>query len=266
VVYQPGEPVLTCPQARRELLPACDNGGSDGDAAVSRWRQRLQDAPLLLQLLLDLPRPAVPGSPIGTISMQMPGALVADVGRAAEAEGSSLFNALLAAWQALMRRYTRADELVTGALLAGCSREGTSYVNGGSASLVPIRTDVPGTGTAALLLFMRHQGGCIMQCTCAELACCEAAIFHSMPDAAHAASACTRFCERVKGMAHHVQEDSPSGSCCAPWRQQRQMHGQPAGRRCLPLQGRWVWTSVRKHFPYTKLPWRCVAPAMTARR
>ncbi len=150
MVYQPGEPVLTCLQARRELPPACDNGGSDGDAAVSRWRQRLQDAPLLLQLPLDLPRPAVPGSPIGTISMQMPGALVADVGRAAEAEGSSLFNALLAAWQALMRRYTRADELVTGALLAGCSREGTSYVNGGSASLVPIRTDVPGTGTAAL--------------------------------------------------------------------------------------------------------------------
>ncbi len=153
MVYQPAKPVRACPQAQRELPPACDSGGSDADAAVSRWRQRLQDAPLLLQLPLDLPRPAVPGSPIRTVSMRMPGPLVADIRRAAEAEGSSLFNALLAAWQALMRRYTRADELVTGALLAGCSREGTSYVNGGSASLVPIRTDVPGTQR---FLFMHH--------------------------------------------------------------------------------------------------------------
>ena len=28
-------------------------------------------------------------------------------------------------------------------------------------------------------LFMHHQEGCIMQCTCAELACCEAAVLHT---------------------------------------------------------------------------------------
>ncbi len=128
--------------------------GATDEAAVARWHERLADAPLLQQLPLDLPRPALPGRRCGTVSAQLPAALAAAVRGVAEDEGASLFDALLAAWQVLLRQYLRAEEVVTGALLTSCSPDDPASLNGASASLVPIRTSVTGeeTGVCAHLL------------------------------------------------------------------------------------------------------------------
>jgi len=121
---------------------------------VARWHERLADAPLLQQMPLDLPRPALPGGRCGTVRAQLPAALAAALRGVAEDEGASLFDALLAAWQVLLRQYLRAEEVVTGALLTSCSRGDPASLNGASASLVPIRTAVTGkeTGVCAHLL------------------------------------------------------------------------------------------------------------------
>lgn len=112
--------------------------------AVARWRERLADAALLLQMPLDLPRPAHPGGHCGAVRVQLPAALAAAVRGVADGEGASLFDVLLSAWQVLLQQYTRAEEVVTGALLASCSRGDVARLKGASASLVPIRTAVAG--------------------------------------------------------------------------------------------------------------------------
>ena len=130
-------------QASADLPAALANGGTT-QAAVAYWQHELADAPLLLQLPVDLPRPTVPTGRVGTVQLQLTAALALAARGAAEAEGSLLFDVLLAAWQALLQRYSRADEIVTGALLASCSRGGLQRLNGASAHLVPIRTDLTG--------------------------------------------------------------------------------------------------------------------------
>ena len=125
-------------------MPAPLESGADAtQSAAAHWQNMLADAPLLLQLPTDLPRPAVPSGRSGAVRLQLPAALAAAARGTAEAEGAVLFDSLLAAWQALLRRYARTEEVVTGALLASSSLQ---RLNGASAHLIPIRTDLTGEG------------------------------------------------------------------------------------------------------------------------
>ena len=63
------------------------------------WRQQLADAPVLLELTLDYPRPPQPSGRGGTVSVELEPGLLAGVRTLAASCGATLFIALLAAWQ-----------------------------------------------------------------------------------------------------------------------------------------------------------------------
>ena len=126
--------------------------GADGcaEAAAAAWRERLADAPLLLQLPADLPPPDAPSGRTAGVTLTLSGPEAAAARALAEGEGSSLLDALLAGWQALLRRYARAEAVVTGAALSGCGGSaGAQRMDGADTQLVPILTDLTGAAARA---------------------------------------------------------------------------------------------------------------------
>ena len=117
--------------------------GADGsaEAAAAAWRKRLGDAPLLLQLPADLPPPDVPSGRTAGVTLTLPGPEAAAARALAEAEGALLFDALLAGWQALLRRYARVEAAVTGVALSSAEAQ---RLDGDDAQLVPILTELTG--------------------------------------------------------------------------------------------------------------------------
>ncbi len=88
------------------------------EAQIARWRQRLADSPELLELPTDRPRPAVQSFRGGALPVALPGPLAAEVRLLARREGATLFMVLLAAYAALLSRYSRQEDLVIGSPIA----------------------------------------------------------------------------------------------------------------------------------------------------
>jgi amino acid adenylation domain-containing protein len=85
------------------------------------WRNRLTGLPVL-ELPVDHPRPAV-RDPRGAVrSLTLPAATVEAVERLARREGVTLFMAVLAAFQALLARYTGEDAIPVGSPVANRRR------------------------------------------------------------------------------------------------------------------------------------------------
>lgn len=119
--------------------PPGANGGEE--AAPAAWRERLANAPLLLQLPADLPPPDAPSGRTAGVTLTLPGPEAAAARALAEGEGASLLDTLLAGWQALLRRYARVEAAVTGVSLSNTEAE---RLDGAAAQLVPILTDLTG--------------------------------------------------------------------------------------------------------------------------
>ena len=66
------------------------------------WRQQLADAPALLELTLDYPRPPQPSGRGGTVSLELEPGLLAGMRALAAGCGATLFTALLAVWQVMV--------------------------------------------------------------------------------------------------------------------------------------------------------------------
>jgi amino acid adenylation domain-containing protein/FkbM family methyltransferase len=119
-----------------------------GGAALARdlawWRERLAGAPPLLELPADHPRPAVQSFH----GAREPVALSAEAIRAARAlaraEGTTLFQVLLAAFQVLLSRYAGTTDLVLGTPVAGRTQAETEGLVGFFANTLPLRTDLSG--------------------------------------------------------------------------------------------------------------------------
>lgn len=100
-------------------------------ASLAYWRDRLTGAPVA-ELAADRPRPA---SPSGR-GERLPVALDRDIAhrlrRLAAAEGATLYAALLAGFQLLLRRQAGEDDVVTGAVVAGRTRPEVERLIGSS--------------------------------------------------------------------------------------------------------------------------------------
>ncbi len=96
------------------------------DAALEQqmafWREQLADAPDVLDLPTDNPRPAVQDFEGATVELELSADLTSRVNQLAAARGTTPFATLLAAQALLLGRYARQDDLILGTASAGRSR------------------------------------------------------------------------------------------------------------------------------------------------
>jgi amino acid adenylation domain-containing protein len=110
---------------------------------LAYWRRALAGAPAVLPLPAD--RPGLPAAGARAMHrLRIPDAALDAARAVAREEGGSLFMALLAAFGALLGRWTGADDLVIGVPNAGRTRKETEGVVGFFVNSLPIRLDLSG--------------------------------------------------------------------------------------------------------------------------
>ncbi|HEX2081374.1 MAG TPA: amino acid adenylation domain-containing protein, partial [Longimicrobium sp.] len=127
-------------------------------AEVEHWRGRLADAPPLLELPADRPRPAAQSYRGAQEPLALPPGLVAPLAELAREQGATLFMALLAAWQALLARWSGQDDVVVGTAVAGRGRAETEGLIGFFVNTLALRGDLSGNpGFRELLARVRRE-------------------------------------------------------------------------------------------------------------
>ncbi len=93
--------------------------GAHLDQLLDYWRQVLRDAPALLELPADRPRPPVQSYRGSHRTHRLSAGLTREIKRLARAADATLFITLLAAFQALLYRYSGQTDLAVGTPVAG---------------------------------------------------------------------------------------------------------------------------------------------------
>lgn len=122
------------------------------EAQLAYWKQRLADVPPLLDLPLDHPRPLVQSFRGATQSMNLSPALLTALTELSQQHGMTLFMILLAAFQALLARYTRQEDIAIGTPVAGRNRAELEGLIGFFANTLVMRTDLSGNPSFAEVL------------------------------------------------------------------------------------------------------------------
>ncbi|MEM7586325.1 MAG: amino acid adenylation domain-containing protein, partial [Acidobacteriota bacterium] len=119
---------------------------------VAYWKERLADAPPVLELATDRQRPAVQrfrgAYETFTLSPELATALH-DVSRL---EGCTLFMVLLSAYQSLLARYSGQDDVAVGSPIANRNRAEVEGLIGVFVNMLVLRTDLAGEPTFRELL------------------------------------------------------------------------------------------------------------------
>ena len=126
-----------------------------GDALeglLAYWRQRLADAPPVLELPTDRPRPQVRSFRGATEDFSVPAATYKALQELSRREGATLFMTLLAAFKLLLARYSGQTDIVTGTPIAGRTRGETEPLIGFFVNTLVLRTDLSGDPTFRELL------------------------------------------------------------------------------------------------------------------
>ncbi|WP_158274217.1 non-ribosomal peptide synthetase [Chromobacterium sp. Panama] len=115
------------------------NGRQDRwDADLAYWKTQLAGLPTL-ELPTDKPRPPVQGFDGATVGFDIGADTAERLRRLAAAERTTLFCLLLSAFQALLARHARQDDLAIGTSLAGRERVETEGLIGFFANMLVIR-------------------------------------------------------------------------------------------------------------------------------
>jgi amino acid adenylation domain-containing protein/non-ribosomal peptide synthase protein (TIGR01720 family) len=114
-----------------------------GERLWEHWRERLAGVPQL-DLPTDRPRRPVQSLRGGGRTLPPSRERAEAVHRLAAAQGSTPFVALLAAWQAVLSRWSGQEELLTGAPMAGRFAREWAEVVGYFVNLVPLTADLTG--------------------------------------------------------------------------------------------------------------------------
>jgi amino acid adenylation domain-containing protein len=126
-------------------------------AEVAHWRRRLAGAPPLLELPADRPRPPLPSHRGAIRRWSPPGPLVRQLAALARRAGATLFMALLAAFQAVLARWSGQEDVSVGTPIAGRNRLETEALIGCFVNALVLRTDLGGDpGFAELLARVRE--------------------------------------------------------------------------------------------------------------
>src|SRR5262249_35225535 len=112
----------------------------------------LAGAPDALDLPTDHPRPAAPTYGGDSLAFSLPGATAVAVGALARRAGCTPFMVLLAAFQAVLHRYTGQDDVCVGTPVAGRNRSEVEGLIGLFVNTLVLRTDLSGDPSFGELL------------------------------------------------------------------------------------------------------------------
>ncbi len=131
--------------------------GETLEEQLGYWRRQLSGLPPLLELPTDRLRPATQSFRGAMCHSFLPDGLLQDLRELCDREGSTLFMGLLAAFQALLRVYSRQDDLAVGSPVAGRSRLETERLIGFFLNTLVLRGEFSGRpGFRALLARTRE--------------------------------------------------------------------------------------------------------------
>ncbi|HEX2091511.1 MAG TPA: amino acid adenylation domain-containing protein [Longimicrobiaceae bacterium] len=114
------------------------------DRQLSYWRERLAGAPALLDLPVDHPRPAVQSYRGARTRFVISRELLGRLEELGRSERATLYMVLLAAFQVLLSRYSRSEDVVVGTSIAGRTRQEVEALVGFFANTLALRTDLSG--------------------------------------------------------------------------------------------------------------------------
>ncbi len=121
-------------------------GGEGLARSLAYWRQQLAEPPVL-ELPVDRPRPPVQGLAGGSVGIEQPRRLAADLKALGRAQGATLFMVVTAAFQALLARATGQLDLTVGTPVANRHRTETEGLIGFFVNTLVLRTDLAGDPT-----------------------------------------------------------------------------------------------------------------------
>jgi amino acid adenylation domain-containing protein len=124
------------------------------------WRSQLSDAPVLIDLPTDHPRPAVQSHRGATRSYFLDQEVLEGLQKLSRHEGVTMFMLLLAAFKALLFRYTNQTQIVVGTPIAGRRRIDTEGLMGFFVNTLALSTTVNGD-ESFLQLLRRVKGVCV---------------------------------------------------------------------------------------------------------
>ncbi|WP_414582651.1 amino acid adenylation domain-containing protein [Scytonema sp. PCC 10023] len=119
---------------------------------ISYWRKHLEDAPKVLELPTDHPRPAIQTYRGATYSFELSPELSVALNKLSQQQGSTLFMTLLAAFQTLLWRYTSSEDIVVGSPIANRNRAEIEGLIGCFVNTLVLRTNLAGNPTFEELL------------------------------------------------------------------------------------------------------------------
>ncbi|HEX6288816.1 MAG TPA: amino acid adenylation domain-containing protein [Herpetosiphonaceae bacterium] len=122
------------------------------DQQLAYWKQQLADAPPMLDLPLDHPRPEVQSLQGARQAVVFGKALSGEIAELSQREGATLFMTLLAAFNILLSRYTRQDDIVVGLPIANRNRAEIEGLIGYFLNTLALRTRLEGNPTFRELL------------------------------------------------------------------------------------------------------------------
>ncbi|GIJ64867.1 non-ribosomal peptide synthetase [Virgisporangium aurantiacum] len=125
--------------------------GDELDRQLAYWRRQLADLPAL-EVPGDRPRPPVRSAAGATVDFAVPGDVSGRLRTLSRRHDTTMFTTLLAAFQALLARYTGQPDVVVGAPVSGRVRPETENLIGFFVNTLVLRSDLSGDPTFADLL------------------------------------------------------------------------------------------------------------------
>jgi amino acid adenylation domain-containing protein len=126
--------------------------GEELERQLGYWRERLSGAPAALELPVDHPRPATPSHRGATHGVSLSAALSERLAALSREEGATLFMTLLAAFQALLARWSGSDDIVVGSPIAGRTHSQTEGLIGFFVNMLALRSRIDGRQSFRQLL------------------------------------------------------------------------------------------------------------------
>ncbi len=111
---------------------------------ISYWQQQLKDAPALLSLPTDRPRPAVQTFAGGHQEFALSVELSNKLTKLSQEQGVTVFMTLLAAFDTLLYRYTGTEDILVGSPIANRNRNEIEGLIGFFVNTLVLRTDLSG--------------------------------------------------------------------------------------------------------------------------
>ncbi|ACB52418.1 peptide synthetase [Crocosphaera subtropica ATCC 51142] len=126
--------------------------GETLDTQLAYWRTQLNNAPTLLKIPSDRPRPPVQTFHGKTLTFQLSQQQSDGLKQLSQQHNSTLFMVLLAAFNVLLHRYTHSEDIIVGSPIANRNRSEIEGLIGFFANTLALRSHLSGTMTFVQLL------------------------------------------------------------------------------------------------------------------